>query len=161
MESIATFTDFLRNFKVKYRRVYDRSLGVPVPVQRIPGEGERQIYLDYLRKMRLTSQTNLNLDAANLSAYPPSKKLFTQLINYPQEIIPIMDQVLKDMMIAVAEEDMENDLDGMQGDAGEEEINEIIGKVYKVRPFGIDTVNMRELNPGGLSPFGLLLLSPC
>jgi DNA replication licensing factor MCM4 len=58
-----------------------------------------------------------------------------------------MDQVLKDMMIAIAEDDQENGLEEMQGEAGEAEINEIIGKVYKVRPFNIDSVNMRELNP--------------
>jgi DNA replication licensing factor MCM4 len=38
-------------------------------------------------------------------------------------------------------------MDGMQGDQGDEEIADIMGKVYKVRPFGLTAVNMRELNP--------------
>jgi len=44
-----------------------------------------------------------------------------------------MDQVLKDLMIAVAEEDQQNAVEGMQGDEGEDEINEIMSKVYKIR----------------------------
>ena len=43
-----------------------------------------------------------------------------------------------------------NGVEGMEGDAGEEEIREVEGKVYKVRPFGIDPVNIRELNPSGM-----------
>jgi len=35
---------------------------------------------------------------------------------------------------------------GVQGD---EEIADIMGKVYKVRPFGLTAANMRELNPTG------------
>lgn len=43
----------------------------------------------------------------------------------------------------------------MSGAQGEEEIAEIMTKVYKIRPFGIEAVNMRELNPSGkcTSPF--------
>ena len=57
----------------------------------------------------------------NLQAFPPTKKLHTQLIKYPQEIIPFIDQVLKDLIIAVAEEDQENRVVGMQGDEREDE----------------------------------------
>lgn len=46
-----------------------------------------------------------------------------------------MDQVLKEGMV------------GVQGD---EEIADIMGKVYKVRPFGLTAVGMRELNPAGM-----------
>jgi DNA replication licensing factor MCM4 len=38
----------------------------------------------------------------------------------------------------------------MQGDQGDEEIADIMGKVYKVRPFGLTAVNMRDLNPSGM-----------
>lgn len=158
MESMATFTDFLRNFKAKYRRAHDREHGVAASflLQAGPEEGERLVYEDYLRKMRRTMQTNLNLDAVNLLAYPPSRKLHSQLIKYPQEIIPIMDQVLKDVMVSLAEEDANNGMDDMIGEAADEEINDIIGRVYKVRPFGVETVNMRSLNPSGQ-----LLLKVC
>ena len=32
---------------------------------------------------------------------------------------------------------------------GEEEIADIMSKVYKIRPFGMPSVNMRDLNPTG------------
>ena len=101
--------------------------------------------------MRQTGKTNLNLDVVNLLAYPPSKKLHSQLLKYPQEVIPAMDQqVLKDMMLDIADMDHQAGLEGMQAAEGEEEIGEIMGKVYKVRPFGLPAANMRSLNPSGL-----------
>ena len=61
-----------------------------------------------------------------------------------------MDQVLKDMMLDIADMDHQAGLEGMQGAVGEEEIGEIMGKVYKVKPFGLSAANMRSLNPSGL-----------
>jgi DNA replication licensing factor MCM4 len=55
-------------------------------------------------------------------------------------------------MLEIADDDQRVGMRGVQGD---EEIADIIGKVYNVRPFGIKPVrvNMRELNPTGtLSP---------
>lgn len=60
-----------------------------------------------------------------------------------------MDQVLKDVMIDLADEDSAAGMDGMQGREGEQELAEIMAKIYKVRPFGEKAINMRELNPGG------------
>ena len=148
-ESMTSFTNFMRDFKIKYRISWDRDRGLSVSALSSPEEGERLLYEDYLRTMRVTGQTNLNLDMVNLQAFPPTKKLYTQLIKYPQEIIPVMDQVLKDLMVAVAEEDQRIGVEGMQGDEGENEINEIMSKVYKVRPWAGDACNMRDLNPTG------------
>jgi DNA replication licensing factor MCM4 len=155
-ESMTSFTNFMRNFKIKYRISWDRDRGLSIPALSSPEEGERLLYEDYLRTMRVTGQTNLNLDMVNLQAFPPTRKLYTQLIKYPQEIIPVMDQVLKDLMVAVAEEDQQNGVEGMQGDRGEDEINEIMSKVYKVRPWGGDACNMRDLNPSGEHSFPLI-----
>jgi DNA replication licensing factor MCM4 len=49
-----------------------------------------------LRTMRLTHQTNLNLDMTNLVAFPPTRKLERWLRSNPQEVIPMCDQVLKE-----------------------------------------------------------------
>ncbi|KAG8850509.1 hypothetical protein FRC20_001998 [Serendipita sp. 405] len=146
-ESMASFLRFLRSFKIKYRVALDRDRGIATPATNDPQEGERLLYEELLRKMRITGHTNLNLDMINLQAYPPAQKLHSQLIKYPQEIIPVMDQVLKDLMIAIAEEDAANGVEGMLGDEGEEEINEIVSKVYKIRPWGGTACNMRDLNP--------------
>ena len=143
-----SFREFLRGFKIKYRVNHDREQGKN-RVLGSPQEGEVVLYEQYLRRMRQTGEANLNLDMVNLLAYPPSKKLYTQLSKYPQEVIPAMDQVLKDLMLELAEQDQSNGFDGMTGTAGEEDIADIMTKVYKIRPFGIESVNMRELNPTG------------
>jgi DNA replication licensing factor MCM4 len=102
--------------------------------------------------MRLTNQTNLNLDTTNLLAHKDKKvnKLYYQLCNYPAELVPVMDTGLMDMMIEVAAEDKAKGDESMQGDLGEEEIRAIQTALYKVRPFGAEKmVNMRDLNPNG------------
>jgi DNA replication licensing factor MCM4 len=129
--------------------MFDRERGIIVPATTSFEEGERILYEDLLRKMRVTGQTNLNLDVVNLQAFPPTRKLHSQLVKYPQEIIPVMDQVLKDLMIALAEEDAAAGMEGMIGDEGEDEVNDIMGKVYKIRAWGGDACNMRDLNPTG------------
>jgi len=60
-----------------------------------------------------------------------------------------MDQVLKDLMLDVAEQDPQAGIGGMVGRAGDEEIAEILGRIYKVRPFSLLSINVRNLNPSG------------
>lgn len=166
-ESMNLFTDFLRNFKPKYRASYnkvaktasedeDDAFAPPPPPPNALYDNlsnvkaNETLYLTYLRTMRLTQQTNLNLDSLNLLSYPPTKKLYHQLIAYPQEVIPIMDQVLKDLMIELANEDAEGKEEGLERDLLVEDAREMAARVYKVRPFGGErSVNMRDLNPGG------------
>ncbi|WWC65011.1 uncharacterized protein I303_107625 [Kwoniella dejecticola CBS 10117] len=170
-QSMNMFRDFLRGFKIKYRTIYNSDLnksilengGIVPPSQPLydgsgaTAKGEVLLYENYLKKLQMTGETNLNLDSINLLSYPPTKKLYYQLMNFPQEVIPIMDQVLRDTMIELAEEEFENaqskyaegDLDKLQLDLLQDELNQIQGKVYKVRPFGGErSVNMRDLNPG-------------
>lgn len=148
-ETMKLFRDALRGFKPKYRALHDREQNIPTIAFDSPDEAEVVSYEAQLRIMRQTGQTNLNLDMVNLLAYPPCRKLFGQLQKYPQEVIPAMDQVLKDLMLEIADEDQQAGAEGMQGEQGDEEVADIMGKVYKVRPFGLKSVNMRELNPSG------------
>ncbi|KAL1698991.1 hypothetical protein EV121DRAFT_296620 [Schizophyllum commune] len=84
-ETMKSFREFLHGFKPKYRTAYDREGGlILTKVQ----EGEQLLYETYLRRMRITDQANLNLDINNLAAYPPCKKLHSQVVKYPQEVIP-------------------------------------------------------------------------
>jgi DNA replication licensing factor MCM4 len=50
--------------------------------------------------------TSLNLDFRNLKAYPPTKKLWQQAQDYPQDIVTLMDQGIKDVMYEIAEAEM-------------------------------------------------------
>ncbi|KAI5121912.1 hypothetical protein M0805_000241 [Coniferiporia weirii] len=147
-QTMRLFRDFLRGFKPKYRVAHDRARGVPTRPFSSPDEAEHLLYETYLRRMRQTGQTNLNVDMINILSYSSSKKLHNQLVKYPQEVIPAMDQVLKDVMIELADEDAAMGVPDMQGKEGEEEMADIMSRVYKVRPFGEKSGNMRELNPG-------------
>lgn len=146
-DTMKMFRDFIQGFKPKYRANYDRENGIKTKAFQTIEEAEVILYEKYLRQMRRTGETNLNIDIVNILVYPPSKKLHGQLIKYPQEVIPVMDQVLKDLMVELAELDHQAGEEGMEGPEGEEEIADIISKVYKVRPFGLPSVNMRNLNP--------------
>jgi DNA replication licensing factor MCM4 len=143
------FRDFLKGFKPKYRVAADRDRGLRTRTFASPDEAEVILYESYMRRMRQTGDTNLNLDMGNLLAYPPCRKLHGQLQKYPQEVVPAMDQVLKDLMLETADMDQQAGMEGMRGDEGDAEIADIMGRVYKVRPFGLQAVNMRELNPTG------------
>ena len=172
-ESMNDFRNFLTGFKIKYRTKYNADVSrlaleggqvVPPSMPLYDGvsstTGERALYEEYLATLRQTGQTNLNLDALNLLSYPPTKRLYSQLCNYPQEVIPIMDQVLRDVIIEKADEELdraqnayaEGRMDELTLRTMEEDLREVEGRVFKVRPFGGDrTVNMRDLNPGGVS----------
>ena len=71
------------------------------------GVGYEREYIDMMNNMRRLGVTGLNLDARNLKAYPATLKLWHQLHAYPQEIIPLMDQTIKDVMIDLAKEEMD------------------------------------------------------
>lgn len=172
-EAMNDFRAFLRDFKIKYRTKYNadqaRSTieagGLAPPTVALydivtPQRAEVALYQTYLHQLRQTGQTNLNLDAINLIAFPPTKRLYNQLVNYPQEVVPIMDQVLRDVMIETVDEDLENaqnqyaegSLSELELRQMEDDLKDVEGRVFKVRPFaGERTVNMRDLNPGGRS----------
>ncbi|KAL2427630.1 DNA replication licensing factor mcm4 [Exophiala dermatitidis] len=104
-DSMSAFKNFLYNFTKKYRLWADgateeetRALG---PV------AEEKEYLEMLQNMRKLGVHGLNLDARNLKAYPPTLKLWHQLQAYPQEIIPLMDQTVKEVMVELAQKEMQ------------------------------------------------------
>jgi DNA replication licensing factor MCM4 len=77
-ETMTLFRGFLLGFKPKYRVQYDRSLNLRPMSLPNPEAGERVLDEEYLRRMRITGETNLNLDMVNLTAYPLAKKLYGQ-----------------------------------------------------------------------------------
>lgn len=131
-----SFRDFLMSFKIKHRKVMDEQFVEP--------EDHELYYVSQLNNMRDLGLTNLNLDAKNLLAYPTTRKLYYQLINYPQEVIPIMDQTVKDCMVSLV---MDNTTYN-----GEVNIDDIETNIYTIRPYNINTVErgMRELNPNDI-----------
>ncbi|EMG49467.1 MCM4 DNA replication licensing factor MCM4 [Candida maltosa Xu316] len=128
------FREFLLSFKYKYRRDMDDQIVEP--------EDHELFYVNQLNTIMDLGLTNLNLDAKNLLAYPATRKLYYQLINYPQEIIPIMDHTIKDCLIQII-----NDTN-----PSEAKLDEIETNVYTIRPYNVNLVEkgIRELNPNDI-----------
>lgn len=167
-DSMSAFKNFLYNFATKYRLWAD---GASEDETRFLGDAaEKREYITMLNDMRRLGMTTFNLDARNLKSYPLTQKLWHQLLAYPQEIIPLMDQTVKDVMVDLALKEMDvlrsenqrgipsRDRRGqsiLTSDAPTAEVPDLVGEVeamsYKVLPFGLDqTVNMRDLDPAGM-----------
>jgi len=173
-DSMSSFKNFLYHYARKYRMWADgatenetRAMG--------PIADERE-YIVMLNNMRELGLTGLNLDIRNLKAYPAALKLWHQVQAYPQEIIPLMDQTIKDVMVELALKEMEgmraqrraprirdlssalpipsSDLGSESGRVPQVEIPNLLAEVetraFKVLPFGLEqSVNMRDLDPAG------------
>ena len=176
-DTMSIFRDFMLGFQKKYRMWAD-GLSEQETSQPESG-GDERIYIEMLKNMRELGIGTLNLDARNLKAYPSTIKLWHQLQAYPHEIIPLMDQTVKDMLVDQAEEEMtrlraeqqqrlqdraharpdssmpavpssDTNIHSDQMHQIPDLVMEAETRVYKVKPFGLDqSVNMRELNPNG------------
>lgn len=144
-EALTSFKEFLTDYKVKYRQLYDRQNGVVHQAQMDWQTEDHLQYRAYLKTMILTQQTTLNVDMTNLLAYPRTRRNFYPwLIKYPQEMIPIMDIALGQAIEAIIEDLRETE---EIEEAHEKWVHEVS---FRVRPFGGDIeVNMRDLNPAG------------
>lgn len=105
-DAMSSFKNFLYNYARKYRLWTD---GATEDETRAMGSyAEEREYITMLNDMRQLGVTGLNLDLRNLKAYPATLKLWHQVQAYPQEIIPIMDQCVKDVMMDLAVKEMES-----------------------------------------------------
>ncbi|KAJ5234764.1 uncharacterized protein N7469_003932, partial [Penicillium citrinum] len=169
-DSMSAFKNFLYNFATKYRLWAD---GASEDETRFLGDAaEKREYITMLNDMRRLGMTTFNLDARNLKSYPLTQKLWHQLLAYPQEIIPLMDQTVKDVMVDLALKEMDvlrsenqrgipsRDRRGQSiltsdGVVPSADVPDLVGEVesvsYKVLPFGLDkSVNMRDLDPADM-----------
>lgn len=174
-DSMAAFKNFLYNYTPKYRLWAE---GVSEQETRDMGNNvNEKEYINMLNDLRRMGLQGLNLDARNLKAYPGTLKLWHQMHAYPQEIIPLMDQSLKDVMVELAKREMSE----MQkanvsrrthrsrksssvapfpsSDAPTPTVPQDVPNLvmdveirnYKVLPFGLEkTVNMRDLDPADM-----------
>lgn len=105
IDSMNSFKNFLYNYARKYRLWAD---GATEEETRAMGAtADEKEYLEMLQNMRKMGIHGLTIDAKNLKAYPATLKLWHQLQAYPQEIIPLMDQAVKDVMVDLAQKEMQ------------------------------------------------------
>ncbi|KAL8683508.1 MAG: hypothetical protein Q9186_000548 [Xanthomendoza sp. 1 TL-2023] len=177
-DTLSIFKDFLHNFQRKYRMWIEGA--TEDETSQPDSGGNDRVYMEMLNNMRHLGVGTLNLDVRNLKAYPSTIKLWHQLQAYPAEIIPLMDQAVKDIIVNQADEEMarlrleqpqrlqdraQNRPDSSLPAAPSSDANvhsdqpgqtpdlvmEAETRVYKVKPFGLDTsINMRELNPNDM-----------
>lgn len=102
-DTLAVFKEFLRNFTKKYRMWSD---GLSEEETGDDPEADTKEYVQMMQNMLTLGVTSLNLDFRNLKAYPPTKKLWQQAQDYPQDIVTLMDQGIKDVMYELAEAEM-------------------------------------------------------
>ncbi|KAI6717459.1 hypothetical protein JHW43_000115 [Diplocarpon mali] len=102
-DTLSVFKEFLRNFTKKYRMWSD---GLSEDETREDPDAETKEYVQMMQNMLNLGVTSLNLDFRNLKAYPPTKKLWQQAQDYPQDIVTLMDQGIKDVMYELAETGM-------------------------------------------------------
>lgn len=102
-DTMSSFKSFLRNFTKKYRMWAD---GMSESETQEDEASNSKEYMIMMQNMLTLGTTGLNLDICNLKAYPATLKLWHQVQAYPQEIIPLMDQSIKDIMVVLAEQEM-------------------------------------------------------
>ncbi|KAF9879295.1 putative MCM2/3/5 family protein [Colletotrichum karsti] len=98
-DTFAAFKDFVRNFTKKYQ--YYRDGWSEAEVRAAP-DAESKPYWEALETMLLLGTTRMTLNVADLSTYPPTRMLWHHIQAYPQEIIPVMDQSVHDLMSELA-----------------------------------------------------------
>ncbi|RKF76933.1 DNA replication licensing factor mcm4 [Golovinomyces cichoracearum] len=102
-DTLSTFKSFLHGFKKEYRMWAD---GMTREETAQNPDAQTKEYIEIMKNMLTLSVTSLNLDFRNLKAYPPTKKLWQQAQDYPQDIVTLMDQGIKDVMYELAEKEM-------------------------------------------------------
>lgn len=173
-DTFASFKDFLRNFTAKYRMYRD---GLSDSQVAAAPDAESKPYWEALENMMLLGTTRLFLDISDLNLYPPTRKLWHQIQAYPQEIVPVMDQSVHDLMVELARADglrnrpsqhptqssepalpsSDRPEDAATPRAPQDQQpsleDQVAASVYVVRPFGLDrSINLRDLNPSGKWP---------
>ena len=101
-DTFAAFKNFLRHFTQKYR-LYRDGLS-DAEVQASP-DAESKPYWEALENMLLLGTTRIYVDVSDMNLYPPTRKLWHQIQAYPQEIVPVMDQSVHDLMMEIAQAD--------------------------------------------------------
>lgn len=173
-DTFVAFKDFLRNFKTSYRLIHDKQ---PDEIANAP-ENQNKPYLESLETMLALGTHKLYLDVQDLNAYPPTQKLWHQLQAYPQELVPIMDQSVHDLMIELARAESSRQRQTASAPTASQSSepmipssdrpedaptprpaaqiastleDQVADTIYMVRPFGLDkTTNLRDLNPSDM-----------
>lgn len=99
-DTYAAFKDFLKNFQKKYRMWAD---GLSQAESDADPDAKSKPYMEELSNMLILGTRILYVNIADFKLYPPTRKIWHQIQHYPQEIVPLMDQSVHDVMIELAQ----------------------------------------------------------
>ncbi|ORY57495.1 MCM2/3/5 family-domain-containing protein [Pseudomassariella vexata] len=102
-DTYAAFKEFLKNFTKKYRMWSD---GMSTEQTDADPDATTKVYWEELNNMLVLGNRILYVDIRDFKLYPPTRKLWYQIQHYPQEIVPLMDQSVHDVMIELARTEM-------------------------------------------------------
>lgn len=102
-DTYAAFKDFLKNFQKKYRMWAD---GTSQAETDADPDAKSKLYMEELGNMLLLGTRILYVNIEDFKLYPPTRKMWHQIQHYPQEIVPLMDQSVHDVMIELAQAEM-------------------------------------------------------
>ncbi|KAI1843330.1 hypothetical protein JX265_007804 [Neoarthrinium moseri] len=102
-DTYAAFKDFLKNFTKKYRMWAE---GMTTEQTDADPDATSKPYLEELNNMLILGTRILYVNVADFNYYPPTRKIWHQIQHYPQEIVPLMDQSVHDVMIELAQAEM-------------------------------------------------------
>jgi len=129
-DAIAAFKLFLRTFTWAHRKMADaRDIAESDAQPTLTAHDLEPFYPRLLQQINNLEMYNLNLDCANLRAFPQATLFAQQLVHYPVEMVQLMDMVVNELYV-----EMFPDADSADP--------------IQVRPFNTGrAVNMRELDP--------------
>lgn len=126
-DTMSRFKRFICEFKIEYED--DDSDDDMMDDETVP------YYIKRLNEIKISQVMNLNVDCKHLWEFPDTQKLYFQLVNYPQEIVPIMDLVVH------------QEFSRLFGEIGDEEEEHKVNRI-QVRVFNLkDVSTMRDLDP--------------
>ncbi|KAG0372440.1 hypothetical protein BGX24_000247 [Mortierella sp. AD032] len=124
---IARFKDFLHEFTQKSRMTQENPRGLYSESEKAP------FYPQLVDQMRRTGARQLNLDCQNLLYHQSAKKVHGLLIDYPAEVLPLLDFSLNEFFADTYPED------DLRGDS------------LMIRPFNLGKcINTRDLGPSDI-----------
>ncbi|KAL5624661.1 hypothetical protein BROUX41_004721 [Berkeleyomyces rouxiae] len=166
---------FLMDFTPRMRMIRDGM--TDAEIAETPGANDPCYREDMLLMLEMGVQT-LPVSISDINCFPGFESLAQQVIHYPQEMVPIFDQGIRDIMVSLAaQEDQKrareryqnqanmpaatpnSELDsefastpGPAQDRRQKSMEEIAQEAqYQVRMYGMDTItNMRSLNPSDI-----------
>ena len=149
-EAAAAFREFLLNFKSIRQSeranhpIGDGDLDDDLSIGD-EDEHEQPLYVEQLQQIRREQSGAVQLDCQHLFYHSPAcQKLYHQLVQFPQEIVPLMDLLVNQEYERLAVEATRETEDGWDDEEAANGINTRI----QVRPFHLKSIShMRALDP--------------